>query len=1029
MVIAVEGNGFVHGEEDEDGDRPIRYLPLGHVYSSSTPAPRTSALKKPCIDDGRPPLKVYYRRRRKKPRVEEPLRPPSPVTVTAPPALRKLGEDAGSLQRKGSVKHELLSLGSTPPALDGDGEGGEPSQRRGRMRRVVGAEKTVCVAGHENQRPGRPKGSVGRRWVELDIQRADPNMFVGLACKVFWPLDDDWYKGSITLYNEATKKHSIKYDDGETEVLSLADERIKFSISSQEMKSLNLNIGISNQDKKGHDELLALAVSFHDYQGLDPGDLVWAKITGHAMWPAVVVDESDVPANRALKPVRLDQLILVQFFGTHDFARVKLKQAVPFLNGLLSSLHLKCKQASFSRSLEEAKEFLHTQQLPEIMLQLRKSVRHEGSGVNSCEGKVDSCRNLSEDIEAQKGEYYDEMTQIELGNLRVSNLGRIVSDSDHFHNKKHIWPEGYTAFRKFTSIIEPNSATSYKMEVIRNSDTKVRPLFRVTSEDGVQIDGSTPNSCWKEIYSRIKEKHYSAATELERNVCQRSGSYMFGFSNPQIRQLIQELPNARSCLKYFENSGDFVLGYRAVHVNWKDLDFCNVCDMDEEYEDNLFLQCDRCRMMVHARCYGELKQLDGGLWLCNLCRPGAPRISPKCCLCPVTGGAMKPTTDGRWAHLACAIWIPETCLKDVKRMEPIDGLSRINKDRWKLVCSICGVSYGVCIQCSHPTCRVAYHPLCARAADLCVELEDDDKIHHILLDEDDGPCIRLLSYCKKHRQPSSTEPAEPSQVVQADMASSSGCARAGHASLPEPYNFHRRGPKQPQVMATASLKRLYVENRPYIVSGYCQNRVGNNTCSESLQLVGLSDSTQQEAFVNVSSMVEKYTSMKATFKKRLTFGKSRIHGFGVFAKAAHKAGDMMIEYIGEIVRPPVSDIRERRIYNSLVGAGTYMFRIDDERVIDATRAGSIAHLINHSCEPNCYSRAITVLGDEHIIIFAKRDIDPWEELTYDYRFFSSDQRLPCYCGFPKCRGVVNDVEAEEQAAKIRVKRSELFQKR
>ena len=36
------------------------------------------------------------------------------------------------------------------------------------------------------------------------------------------------------------------------------------------------------------------------------------------------------------------------------------------------------------------------------------------------------------------------------------------------------------------------------------------------------------------------------------------------------------------------------------------------------------------------------------------------------------------------------------------------------------------------------------------------------------------------------------------------------------------------------------------------------------------------------------------------------------------------------------------------------GAGTYMFRIDDERVIDATRAGSIAHLINHSCEVKNY---------------------------------------------------------------------------
>lgn len=40
---------------------------------------------------------------------------------------------------------------------------------------------------------------------------------------------------------------------------------------------------------------------------------------------------------------------------------------------------------------------------------------------------------------------------------------------------------------------------------------------------------------------------------------------------------------------------------------------------------------------VHARCYGELEPLDGVLWLCNLCRPGAPEQPPPCCLCPVTG--------------------------------------------------------------------------------------------------------------------------------------------------------------------------------------------------------------------------------------------------------------------------------------------------------------------------------------------------------------------------------------------------------
>lgn len=41
--------------------------------------------------------------------------------------------------------------------------------------------------------------------------------------------------------------------------------------------------------------------------------------------------------------------------------------------------------------------------------------------------------------------------------------------------------------------------------------------------------------------------------------------------------------------------------------------------------------------------------------------------------------------------------------------------------------------------------------------------------------------------------------------------------------------------------------------------------------------------------------------------------------------------------------------------------------------------------LSHFLQPNCYSRVITVNGDEHIIIFAKRDINQWEELTYDYR--------------------------------------------
>ncbi|KAG8481266.1 hypothetical protein CXB51_026028 [Gossypium anomalum] len=856
--------------------------------------------------------------------------------------------------------------------------------------------------------------------------------------------------------------------------------------NGSEMERLNLSFSVDStkDDDHDYDEMVALAASRDDCQELEPGDIIWAKLTalayvsqvmhidffytvlqfssdfensaGHAMWPAIVVDESLLGDRKGLSKISGGRSVPVQFFGTHDFARIKLKQVVSFLKGLLSSFHRKCKKPRFSRGLEEARLFLCEQKLPRRMLQLQNGIVVDGGEASSeDEGGKDS---IDDHLKKDQG------IQITLG----GHGGKVVKDSEYFQDDGIIWPEGYTAVRKFTSVKDPSVCTLYRMEVLRDPQSKNHPLFRVTSDEEKlsdfvhdaslgffvcanklvlhillelsKFEGPDPSACWNMIYERIrKRQNDSSDCKAGKGRLFEPGADMFGFSNPEVTKLIQGLSKSRLSSKFSAfklASGrfrDLPAGYRPVRVDWKDLDKCSVCHMDEEYENNLFLQCDKCRMMVHARCYGELEPLDGILWLCNLCRPGAPESPPSCCLCPVIGGAMKPTTDGRWAHLACAIWIPETCLSDVKRMEPIDGLNRISKDRWKLLCSICGVSYGACIQCSNPTCRVAYHPLCARAAGLCVELEDEDRLFLLSVDEDDeDQCIRLLSFCKKHRQPSNDRVASDERFGRIARRCSdytpplnpSGCART------EPYShFGRRGRKEPEALAAASLKRLFVENQPYLVGGCCQhgmsgstvpnNRVSGIKLSFSLNKL---KAPQLDAPNNILSVAEKYDYMKQTFRKRLAFGKSGIHGFGIFAKHPHRAGDMVIEYTGELVRPSIADRREHFIYNSLVGAGTYLFRIDNERVIDATRAGSIAHLINHSCEPNCYSRVISVHGDEHIIIFAKRDIKRWEELTYDYRFFSIDERLACYCGFPRCRGVVNDTEAEEQVSKILVNR-------
>ncbi|XP_062235997.1 protein AF-10 [Platichthys flesus] len=173
---------------------------------------------------------------------------------------------------------------------------------------------------------------------------------------------------------------------------------------------------------------------------------------------------------------------------------------------------------------------------------------------------------------------------------------------------------------------------------------------------------------------------------------------------------------------------------------------CCVCSDERGWAENPLVYCDGhgCNVAVHQACYG-IVQVPTGPWFCRKCESQERAARVRCELCPHKDGALKRTDNGGWAHVVCALYIPEVEFANVSTMEPI-VLQSVPQERYNKTCYICEdqgreskAATGACMTCNKHGCRQAFHVTCAQFAGLLCEEQGSDADN-----------VKYCGYCKYH---------------------------------------------------------------------------------------------------------------------------------------------------------------------------------------------------------------------------------------------------------------------------------------
>ncbi|XP_020528003.1 uncharacterized protein LOC18442513 isoform X3 [Amborella trichopoda] len=355
----------------------------------------------------------------------------------------------------------------------------------------------------------------------------------------------------------------------------------------------------------------------------------------------------------------------------------------------------------------------------------------------------------------------------------------------------------------------------------------------------------------------------------------------------------------------------------------------------------------------------------------------------------ITAAVLDPNVT-QWLHMVCGLWMPGTRCPNVDTMSAFD-VSGVSPPKRNTVCSICKRPGGSCIRCRVADCSVFFHPWCAHQKGLLQsEIEGVDNEN-----------VGFYGRCLFH-------------------AVNINCLTKPVHLVNDKVEDHSDN-KDPTCARTEGYKGRKKEGLHYGLRGQSKDNSGCLVPQEQinawLHINGQKSCTR--GLIKPPASDTEYDCRKeyARYKqskgwKQLVVYKSGIHALGLYTSQFIFRGAMVVEYVGEIVGLRVADKREAEYHSGRriqYESACYFFRIDKEHIIDATRKGGIARFVNHSCLPNCVAKVITIRNEKKVVFFAERDINPGEEITYDYHFNNEDEgkKIPCFCNSKNCRRFLN----------------------